>query len=87
MFLMSGQCLHGGSSYSVSNARLHIIEFLPDNLPNRNNEELQDTNVVAVRFRCPMDACPHNSDSVGFVKENDLYNHWRTVHQTVVRMS
>lgn len=80
MFLMSGQCLHGGSAYSVCNARLHI-EFLPDNLPVHN------TNTVAVRYGCPIEDCPHRIDRKSFATKNELYYHWKTIHRDKVRLS
>jgi hypothetical protein len=77
MFLMSGKCIHGGSSYSVSNVRLHV-EFCP----KANNEDIAnkaDTNIVPGRLQCPHPNCKtNNGGAVYNIKQ--LYYHWQKEH-------
>lgn len=77
MILMSGKCLHGGSAYSKSNARLHF-EFSPRHQGNMKQSSVQ--NFVAARYRCPLDTCPLNKDGRSFDTQKQLYNHWQTDH-------
>lgn len=76
MFLFSGSCEHGGSSYTVSNARLHI-EFIPR---KECGEQLALHNLIQQRYFCPIDACPLNDDGSSFPTKSRLYDHWRKKH-------
>jgi hypothetical protein len=78
MIIMSGRCLHGGSTYPKCNARLHL-EFMPHQ-ESFTNVSTNAHNVVGIRYRCPLEICPHRSDRKSFNRKKDLYNHWQNAH-------
>lgn len=77
MFLMSGNCVHGGSSYSVSNVRLHV-EFHPKTDSNEPSNDT-DTNIVPGRLQCPHPDCKTNNPD-GTYSKKQLYYHWQKEH-------
>jgi hypothetical protein len=76
MILMSGRCVHGDSSYSVCNTRIHI-EFIP-NSSGTNMSLAQNT--VGTRYLCPLETCTHRKEGKSFLIENKLYYHWQKEH-------
>ncbi len=77
MILMSGRCLHGGSSYFSCNARLHF-EFIPCTPGDTTQSIVQ--NSVATRYRCPLDTCTHCKEGHSFDTKKELYYHWQKEH-------
>jgi hypothetical protein len=77
MIIMSGKCLHGGSSYSSCNARLHF-EFIPYNGGNAVHSIVQ--NLIATRYRCPLDTCTCHKKGHSFDTKAQLYYHWQNQH-------
>lgn len=77
MFLMSGHCVHGGSSYSVSNVRLHV-EFCPtsDDTIHTNDK---NNNIVPGRLQCPEIECQKKNGAQTYTKKQ-LYYHWQKEH-------
>jgi hypothetical protein len=78
MFLMSGHCVHGGSSYSVSNVRLHV-EFCPKS-NNNNPTNDSNTNIVPGRLRCPDPDCIMQQAANATYTKKQLYYHWQKEH-------
>jgi hypothetical protein len=75
MFLFSGTCVHGGSSYTVCNTRIHI-EFLPTPPDDSNPSE---ANLIPTNETCPIDNCPHIKHGKLYT-EAQLYYHWDRYH-------
>jgi hypothetical protein len=74
MIIMSGKCLHGGSSYSSCNARLHF-EFIPYNQGNVTHSIVQD--LIATTYQCPLDTYPCHKKGHSFDTKAKLYYHWQ----------
>jgi len=83
MILMSGQCVHGGSSYECCNARLHI-EFVPLATHSKNTFA---QNLVPARYWCPVDSCLHRLQGNSFDNKKGLYNHWNNEHVNDIKIS
>lgn len=79
MFLFSGSCDHGGSSYNVGNVRLHI-EFVPKS--NNPEQDIVSSNIVPKRFICPVEHCTTHHDCLTFSSKSRLYDHWHKKHLT-----
>ena len=75
MILFSGTCIHGGSSYTTSNVRLHI-QFI-----TKNAEEVvpESDNLIPTQLQCPIEDCSHNKDGK-MIMEHQLYDHWDRYH-------
>lgn len=84
MFLMSGHCVHGGSSYSVSNVRLHV-EFCPKS-NNNNSSNDTNTNIVPGRLQCPDPDCKMKNADATYTKKQ-LYYHWQKEHLAAKQLS
>lgn len=75
MFLFSGTCVHGGSSYTVCNTRIHI-EFLPT-APDESNPDIG--NLIPTTETCPIDNCQHIEKGKLYTQAQ-LYYHWDRYH-------
>lgn len=82
MFLFSGKCLHGGSSYSDHNIRLHMF-FTRDHLIR----VLRKENIVPWVFNCPVPSCVCNTTKKRSFTKSQWYDHWRNTHRAVVGLS
>jgi hypothetical protein len=77
MIIMNGNCLHGGSSYSSLNARLHF-EFILGFAGNSTQSLVQ--NFIATRYRCPLETCQHHKEGHSFDTKTQMYYHWQKEH-------
>ena len=75
MFLFSGTCYHGGSSYNRYNVRLHMYLFPRKSTTASDGIE----NVIIVRKPCPVKGCQHVKEGETF-HEQSLYYHWNKYH-------
>ena len=75
IFLFSGTCYHGGSTYNRHNVRLHMYLF-----PKRSSLSSETIkNIIIVRKPCPVKGCKHAKKGETFT-EKQLYYHWGKHH-------
>ena len=79
MFLFSGLCKHGGSSYIRHNVRLHMY-LLPKQFSTNAD------NVIVVNKPCPLDGCLYSNEGETF-NESQLYYHWNKYHVSDIGLS
>mmetsp|Transcript_14527 Transcript_14527/g.27341 ORF Transcript_14527/g.27341 Transcript_14527/m.27341 type:complete len:160 (-) Transcript_14527:3186-3665(-) len=83
MFVFSGTCKHGGSSYIRHNVRLHLY-LLPKHSVGSANSSLE--NVIVVNKPCPLEGCKHSKEGECF-NESQLYYHWKKYHLSDIGLS
>jgi hypothetical protein len=76
IFLFSGRCRHGGSSYATHNLRIHMF-FAKNQLVKVWKKE----NTVPLVFHCPVTDCVCNTIKKQSFTKSQWYDHWRHVHR------
>ena len=76
MFLFSGICKHGGSSYNRFNVRLHMYMFPTQ---TAGDTERNIDNVIVVNCPCPISECQNSKEGETFTT-SQLYYHWNKYH-------
>jgi hypothetical protein len=82
MFLLSGKCFHGGSTYKLNNVRIHMM-FVTNNIAKVWKKE----NTIPLVYVCPVANCHDNKGRPRTFSRTQLYDHWKLFHKSKLGLS